>query len=406
VFDASDAFLTAQEWAQLDAYHRPRHFYLIFDTVTTPVLFGLLVCCATHPLWRLSRRICDSVTFLKNAPGIRVFVSVSRLVWKGPGALQALVFMLLFASVMALWGLPSSVYFGYLHEKDFGLTQMNFGAFAFDWVKSHVLGFTAVAAVAVGLFGLARRLRGWWIVLSVVCVFGLQCATAIDPYRARLYVNQRPLESGPLRDALEATLSSAKVTVSDIVVETTSVKTVRLNAYFAGTGATRTVVLQDTLLKHLTTSEVVAVVAHEAAHVHQSRVLRQVLAALALCFLLGAMEWLFRVSARRGWFGIVERADVRVFPLVAWLFYLTMSVFYPVSLAYSRSQELRADAFAVALTNDVSSFRSMLVKAARVNKMNPSPPDWYVWLAMSHPPIAVRLAALESKVRPLESDGP
>jgi STE24 endopeptidase len=36
----------------------------------------------------------------------------------------------------------------------------------------------------------------------------------------------------------------------------------------------------------------------------------------------------------------------------------------------------------------------MLVKAARVNKMDPEPPRWVVLKGMSHPPIGERLADL------------
>jgi STE24 endopeptidase len=40
----------------------------------------------------------------------------------------------------------------------------------------------------------------------------------------------------------------------------------------------------------------------------------------------------------------------------------------------------------------------MLRKAARVNKMDPSPPRWVVLRSWSHPPIMDRLAALEPSV--------
>ncbi len=392
--EGGGGLFTAAELAEIDAYHRPRLLFLLFDSVTTPVLFALLVRFLTRPLWKAALWIEARLEPARGLPVLRVLSLVLDTVWRGPQALASLLFMTLWVQLMTLWGLPEVVYFGFIRERQFGMSSQSFGRFTFDWMKSHSLSTLAVAALAIGLFGLARRLRHWWLILAVVCAVGLQVATAIDPYRAQVYVAQTPLAAGELRSALESVLHQAQVEFGDIVIETTSGKSVRLNAYFAGAGATRTVVLNDTLLSHLTTSEIVAVVAHEAAHAKESRWLKQLGAALALGAFLAFFEWLFRRSAARGWFGIAARGDVRVFPLACLVFYLCQSVAMPVALAHSRGQELAADAFALSLTHDTASFESMLVKAARVNKMNPTPPRWYVWLFMSHPPIVERLAAL------------
>jgi STE24 endopeptidase len=166
---------------------------------------------------------------------------------------------------------------------------------------------------------------------------------------------------------------------------------VRVQAYFAGNGATRTIVLNDALLKNMTDDEVLAAVAHEAGHVREPRWPARVLSAVALFAFLGLVEWLFRRSAKRGWFGISERADIRTLPLILLVFDLSMSAAGPVSGWVSRRREWAADRFALELTRDPASFSSMLVKAARVNKMDPQPPRWLVLKGLSHPPIGERI---------------
>ncbi|MET0403246.1 MAG: peptidase M48, partial [Cystobacter sp.] len=52
------------------------------------------------------------------------------------------------------------------------------------------------------------------------------------------------------------------------------------------------------------------------------------------------------------------------------------------------------DRYALALTQDPAAFRRMLVKAARVNKMDPDPPRWGGIKGHSHPPVSERLAAI------------
>ena len=94
---------------------------------------------------------------------------------------------------------------------------------------------------------------------------------------------------------------------------------------------------------------------------------------------------------------MTERADIRTLPLIFLAFELGTTAIAPVSGWQSRQRELTADAYAVALTHDVDSFRSMLVKAARINKMDPSPPAWVVWRGASHPPIVERIVALSAR---------
>jgi STE24 endopeptidase len=216
----------------------------------------------------------------------------------------------------------------------------------------------------------------------------------LDPYRGQVYFPQAPLPPGTLRDRIAEVMVRAQVSFSDIRVESTSRATRKVQAYFAGQGPTRTIVLSDNLLRELSEPEIVAVVAHEAGHLRESQWPRRVASAVALLLCLLFIDRLLRHAARRGWFGATEFADIRTLPLISLTFYAVITFGGPIAAALSREGERQADRYAVELTGDPATYASMLRRAARINKIDPSPPIWIV-LGQSHPPMAERLEQVE-----------
>lgn len=375
---------TAQELAEVEAYHQPRYLASCLDFALTPLVLIVLVRFATRPLWRFSERVGRA--FERG----QIF---TRL-WNGPGWFAALLFALAFFGLYAALDLPVEIWFGYFHEHEHGLSRASPAVFLADLVKSKVLFALAIGALVFGLFGLARRTPHWWWLLGIAASALMLVSTALDPYRSRVYVDQTPLPAGALRERITALMTEAEVDFSDVMVEHTASRTVRLQAYFAGTGPTRTIVLNDSLLAALSEDEVLATVAHEAGHVHEPRWPARIGTAIVLVAFLFTIEGLFRASRRRAWFGITERADVRTLPVIVLVFTLGLMAGNPISGAISRARESAADQYAISLTKNPAAFRSMLRKAARTNKMDPNPPRWAIWRGMSHPPIADRLAAI------------
>lgn len=377
---------TASELEQVKAYHAPIYTASAVDLVLWPVVLFVTARFLTRPLHHLAARL-----------GSRVKVPALARMWKGDDWATTVLFALLFFGFFALITVPVDVWFGFVREREFGLSTQSFGAFLLDGLKSQLGLVLSVSALAFGLFGIARRTTKWWWLVGVAASLVLVISTAVDPYRARVYVDQTSLDQGPLRQRLTTMLEGAVIPFGDILVVHTAQKSVRVQAAFAGTGPTRTILLTDTLLSSMTESEIVAAVAHEAGHVSESRWPGRVLTPLALFALLGFVEWLFRRSAQRGWFGITQRGDVRVLPVLVLCFDLATSVLTPFSAALSRERELAADRFAVELTKDPAALASLLVKLGRINKVDPDPPRWYVLSGVSHPTILERVAVLDAQ---------
>ncbi len=386
-----EPLFTAEQLAEIKTYHSVRYVAVAVNTVVWPVALGAFAKYGAAPLYAW----CERRTARSSKSDLGPVGRALGRVWRGPGWAPALLFGVALLTLLTAAYLPVDFYFGFVREHDFGLSTESVGQYLFGEAKEFALSGFAVSALAFGVYGLARRLEAWWWLVGAASAVLMLLATSVDPYRSRLHFEQAPLHDEVLRPRIDALMARAGVDVGDVLVEKTTEKTVRLQAYFAGQGATRTIVLNDALIAALTTDEVLAAVAHEAGHVHESRWLGRVGSVVTLFAFLWLVEWVFRRSARRGWFGVTERADIRTVPLVLVLFDLGVMLGAPLSGWQSRQRELAADAYAVSLTHDPTSFRSMLVKAARINKFDPDPPAWFVYRGLTHPPISERLAKLD-----------
>lgn len=382
---------TPEELAEVLAYHRPGYAYTAVSELINLAVIVIVLRYCVRLFYALAQRGADAIA---RRTGLRSRV-LERL-WGGPGWGAAILFVALNTLFLTALYLPVDVYFGYIHEHRFGLSTHTPGSFAWVTLKAAGIRLGARIAVAFGLYGLLRRLPRWWLVLGLSAGTLMLFSGMLDPLRGRVYFPQSPLPEGPLRQRITALMAKAQIPFADIKVEGSSEATRKVQAYFAGQGPTRTIVLGDNLLREFPEAEIVAAVAHEAGHIRENQWPRRLAASVALLACLYFIDRLLRLSARRGWFGATEVADIRTLPLVSLTFYVVLTLGAPISAAVSREDERQADRYALQLTGDPSTFASMLRRAARINKMDPSPPFWIV-LNQSHPPMAERLTLIEGR---------
>jgi STE24 endopeptidase len=378
-----EAIFTPEQLAEIQAYHRPHYLWGAMGDVVNLAVSLLLLRFLVGPLYRRCERV-------------KIPSKVLARMWKGDGWAPALAFAISYFALTTLLYLPMDVYFDYVLEHAYGLSKHTPATYAFDYVKGLFISIGALSALTFGLFGLARRVRIWWLLLGAVGAVVLLFSAALDPYRARIFFDQKPLPAGELRERITALMAKANIDFRDVLVEDNSRATVRLQAYFAGRGPTRTIVLNESLVKELTTDEILAAVAHEAGHVHESRWPGTIASAITLLLFLFGVDRLLRWIARRGFWGVTETADIRALPVVLLVFALCSTVAKPVSAAFSRERERAADLYGLELTRNPDAFASMLVKAARVNKMDPDPPLWVTLKSRSQPTIRQRLDFVEA----------
>jgi STE24 endopeptidase len=238
-------------------------------------------------------------------------------------------------------------------------------------------------ALLVAMF-LARVLRTWWWLVAAPFFAGLALLfTYVTPY---LTPETHPLhQRAALADArtlgrIEG-VPNTKVVVQDVHRFTTSP-----NAEAVGFGATRRVILWDTLLDgRFDRREVRAVLAHELGHLSHEHTLKGV--GWLMLFLLPATGLIAVATRRRGGLARPEAVPIALFVLVA-----LGVVTQPLQNVAVRRMEAEADWSALEATHDPAGTRAAFRRLATTSLGNPDPPSWIYVLDENHPTIAQRIA--------------
>ncbi len=209
----------------------------------------------------------------------------------------------------------------------------------------------------------------------------------------------RPLDDSGLRDAVLRLAVDVRVPVREVLVADASKRTTKLNAYVSGLGATRRVVLYDTLVAEASTPEVLTVVAHELGHRRFRHVALGTTIAMVSTIGLVLALWALLSSARvLDALGASGPGDARIVAFVLLVGSLLGLAFAPLQAALSRSWEYACDRFAVEQTGDLAAFESAFARLTDANLPDPAPPRLvYLWL-FSHPTVPERLEAARAAI--------
>jgi Zn-dependent protease with chaperone function len=296
-------------------------------------------------------------------------------------------------AVLALWLvlLPLSVV-SHWWRRRYGLSHQAYGGWFRDQAVSLSVQLVLVALAVAAFMGLATWLgRSWWLAggpaLALAgTVFLLAYPLVIQP----LFNRSAPLPDRELAAKIEELARDEGVTVESVEVTDASRQTTAPNAYVAGIGPTRRVVLFDTLLDgRFTQPEILSVSAHELAHVGR-RHLWKGLGWFAL-IVIPCVFLLARITDQRG--GLTEPAAVPLALAVAFaLFLLTL----PLSNVVSRRYEAEADWIALRTTDDPDSFVQLERKFVVSGLIDPAPPGLFSFVFATHPSPLRRIAMAEA----------
>jgi STE24 endopeptidase len=277
----------------------------------------------------------------------------------------------------------------------YGLSTQDWPAWAADQLKAHALSCGTTVLVVLVLLTLARALpRGWWAAGAVCAALLVMGGSYVYPVVVEPMFNDfTSLPAGELRSDLLRLAARDGVPVEDVLVADASRRTTALNAYVSGFGASRRIVVYDTLLTSSTPREVELVVAHELGHAKRQDVLHGTLigallgaaGSCALSLLLGSRRVLDRLEA-------TGPGDPRVLPLVLFLAAAVPLLVAPASNLVSRHVEARADLHALDLTGDVDTFVASEQRLSTVNLSDLRPSPLAYALFFTHPTGPERIA--------------
>ncbi len=275
---------------------------------------------------------------------------------------------------------------------DVGLSTQDWPDWAGDLVKAWGIGAVFAAGGAAAAVALMRRMpRTWWLPgAAVIVAFGV-ATTYIAPIVLDPVFNRfTPLPQGQTRNDVLALARQAGVDVGQVYEVDASRRTTGANAYVAGLGHTKRVVLYDNLLEDFRRDEVRLVVAHELGHVHYADVPHGLLylAIVAPAGMLAAA-----VLTRRLAPGEAERPGPGVLPALALSVLVLSTGITTVSNQLSRRVEARADSYALGLTRAPDPFIGFERRITLRNIGEPDPPRWAAFLFGTHPTTIERIGA-------------
>jgi len=294
--------------------------------------------------------------------------------------------------------IPFLWYSTFVIEEKYGFNKTTVKTFISDKLKGYLLG----ALVGGGLLSLLIWLMeilgsSFWIWFALIAAaFILFVNVFYTSLILPLFNKLTPLPDGDLKDAIQSFSRKVNFPVDNIFVIDGSKRSKKANAFFAGMGKKKKIVLYDTLIDNHTTDELVAVLAHEVGHYKKKHIIwSYVLSVIQITFtlyILSLMVFNENLSLALGGSTQAIHLNLLAFGI---LFSPISAVTGLLMNIYSRKNEFEADAYAKRSFN-ARALVTALKKLSVDSLSNLYPHPLYVFFHYSHPPLLKRLEELES----------
>ena len=321
------------------------------------------------------------------------------LSWTTNPWLSILVFAFIFGGIFTLLDLPFSFYTGYVLPHRFKQSNQDLKGWVSDLIKGLLVSALLGSLVLEIIYFLLRNTgNDWWLwTAGFLLLFNVLLSNLAPVLLFPIFNKFSPLEEEDqaLGERLLVLAEKAGAPVMGVFRFDMSRRTKSANAGLTGLGATRRIILGDTLLDEFTPDEIETVLAHELGH-HANHDIPLGIAVGSGITLGGlyltslAMDW--GVKA----FGFESAADLAALPLFALCLGIYSLLTSPLSNGFSRWRENLADAYALHLTGNGAAYASALRRLSDQNLAEVDPPAWVEFILHSHPALKDRIQRAEN----------
>lgn len=309
--------------------------------------------------------------------------------------LSVFIYLLLLLAIGKVLGIGLE-YYGFRLERRYKLSNQRFGAWMWDEVKGFLVGLVLGSIVVELLYFTIRQWpQYWWLLAWAIFIVLFVLMAQLAPIVLfPIFYKFEPLDNEELRRRLVVLGERAGTRVRGVYRWKLSEKSKKANAALTGLGATRRIILADTLLDNYTDDEIEAVLAHELGHHVHRHILKSIFVQAAITlFGFWAADWTLHYAVDHHMFE--QLSDFANLPLLALVSVGLSFLLMPALNAYSRFNERQADRYAFESISSVEPFISSMNKLAEQNLAERMPSKWVEWFFHSHPSISRRLAAAE-----------
>jgi len=316
---------------------------------------------------------------------------VNFLFYKPESLLSELEILFMFFTINYILTLPINIWEKHI-DKKFGFNVSSWKQFIVDEIKKIILFVVFGGAFFAGLIYVIDKFKNWWLIGFILSFVVIVLINVLYPFFAAWFNKFEPLEDKELKSDIEHLMEKVGFKSRGIFVMDASKRDTRLNAYFAGLGNSKRVVLFDTLLKKLSKDEILAVLGHELGHFKHKDILKNIAVVgvmlFVLFFIFGHLpDKLFKEL-------MIPKNGANIIILALLFSEVVFFIFQPFVNLISRHNEFAADEMGAELV-DKNALYTALVKLVSENKHFPKVSKIYSFLYYSHPPILERLEKLK-----------
>ena len=317
---------------------------------------------------------------------------------------QALVFAPLLFFTIDAFDLPLGIFRNHV-LRHYGLSVQGWPSWFADWAKSEILSLLLVTLLVWILYAIIRKSPArWWFYFWLIsmpiflCILFLQ-PLVIDP----LFNKFEPLQKKDpaLTLELEKMVQRAgqNIPPERMFWMGAGAKTTAINAYVAGFGASKRIVVWDTTIAKMNTPQIVYVAGHEMGHYvlgHIPKLISFVFA-LLLVFFYVAYRSIGGILNRWGqrW-QIRSVDDCASLPALLLLLSILVALTGPIANSFGRHQEHQSDQYGLEVTHGLTPDSGQVAAQAfqalgEVNLADPDPSDLEIILRYDHPAVRDRV---------------
>ena len=294
---------------------------------------------------------------------------------------------------------PLSWLRGWWLPRRYALLHQPLSAWLADQAKALALATLLGLAAVELVYALLRVLPHWWWLVAGAAFFVVYVVMAVvlPVWVVPLFYRLTPLADEALRQRLLALATRVDFPAIGVWVADQSRKSRTANAAVVGLGRTRRVLLFDTILD-FAPREIESVLAHELGHL----VHRDMWRGIAVQALFTVVS--FVIASRALEIGVTrwqlrDVADPAGLPWLVLVLGTLGLVTLPLTNAWSRHVERRADDFALQVTRDPDAFIGAMERLASLNLAERRPHPVKELLLYSHPAVDRRIARARAHAR-------
>lgn len=317
---------------------------------------------------------------------------------------QLLLFAPMFMLLLGALGLPTDLYGQWLSLR-YDQSIQGWGSWIWDWTKGQLLA-VVLGTLFIGiLYAVIRRSpRRWWLYfwllsLPILLFLSFLQPLVIDP----LFSKFEPLQSThpELVESIEKVVSHAGLTIprDRVFLMKASEKTKQVNAYVSGLGASKRVVIWDTIIAAEPGPMIMHTLGHEIGHYVLGHIWSGFAFFAALAFVLFYLakrffDWALAKSGT-AW-DIRGPEDWASLPLWIMIVVLLFFLSTPLGNAFSRYQEHEADRYGLEVIHGIVANPGEVAAQAfqvegEIDLQDPEPPAFIEFWLYDHPAVNDRI---------------